>query len=105
MIARDLRVSERSVESWRRGWRQSGMDALASSGQGDTAQLSDGQFTELAKELTLGPAEHGREDQRWTVARIRAVIAVRFESTARRRRCAGCCTGTAGPGSLPPAEL
>ena len=33
VIARDLRVSERSVERWRRGWRQGGMDALTSSGR------------------------------------------------------------------------
>ncbi|MFE9599910.1 winged helix-turn-helix domain-containing protein [Streptomyces hokutonensis] len=46
---------------------------------GETAQLSDGQFAELEKELALGPAEDSWEDQRWTVARIRAVIAVRFE--------------------------
>ncbi|MFC7266345.1 helix-turn-helix domain-containing protein [Streptomyces lutosisoli] len=32
VIARDLRVSERSVERWRRAWREGGMDALASTG-------------------------------------------------------------------------
>ncbi|MFI0977685.1 hypothetical protein ACH4SP_11750 [Streptomyces sp. NPDC021093] len=30
MIARDLRVSERSVERWRRAWRECERDALAS---------------------------------------------------------------------------
>ncbi|MFD7404318.1 winged helix-turn-helix domain-containing protein [Streptomyces sp. NPDC059866] len=28
--------------------------------------------------MALGPAEHGWEDQRWTLARIRALIAWRF---------------------------
>ncbi|WSP68144.1 helix-turn-helix domain-containing protein [Streptomyces sp. NBC_01236] len=32
VIAKDLRVSERSVERWRRAWRQGGMAALASAG-------------------------------------------------------------------------
>lgn len=75
MIAKDLRVSERSVERQRRAWRQGGMDALASTGPPKLPKLSEGQFAELEKELALGPAEHGWEDQRWTVARIRASIA------------------------------
>ncbi|MFF7176774.1 helix-turn-helix domain-containing protein [Streptomyces pseudovenezuelae] len=32
LIAKDLRVSERSVERWRRAWREGGMAALASTG-------------------------------------------------------------------------
>jgi len=78
VIAKDLRVSERSVERWRRAWWQGGMDALASTGPPKLPKLSDGQFAELEKELALGPAEHGWEDQRWTLARIRAVIARKF---------------------------
>jgi hypothetical protein len=35
-------------------------------------------FAELEKELALGPAVHGWEDQRWTLARIRALIAWKF---------------------------
>ena len=79
VVAKDLRVSERSVERWRRAWREGGMDALASTGPAKLPKLSDGQFAELEKELALGPVEFGWEDQRWTVARIRAVIAVRFK--------------------------
>lgn len=41
-------------------------------------KLSDGQLAELDKELVLGPAMHGREDRRWTLARIRVLIAWRF---------------------------
>ncbi|WP_369244305.1 winged helix-turn-helix domain-containing protein [Streptomyces sp. R41] len=32
----------------------------------------------MEKELALGPAEHGWEDQRWTLARIRALIDWKF---------------------------
>ncbi|MEV0185204.1 winged helix-turn-helix domain-containing protein [Streptomyces sp. NPDC050625] len=78
VIAKDLRVSERSVERWRRAWREGGMEALASTGPVRLPRLSDGQFAELEKELALGPAEHGWEDQRWTLALIRALIAFTF---------------------------
>lgn len=55
------------------------MDALASTGPPKLPKLSDGQFDELEEELALGPAEHGWEDQRWTLARIRALIAWKFQ--------------------------
>ncbi len=32
-IAKDLRVSERSVEQWRRNWREGGMEGLKSKGR------------------------------------------------------------------------
>ncbi|WP_305144242.1 helix-turn-helix domain-containing protein [Streptomyces sp. LUP47B] len=41
MIARDLRVSERSVERWRRAWRKGGMDALATAGPPKLPKISD----------------------------------------------------------------
>lgn len=44
-----------------------------------TAQALRCQFAELEKELARGPAVHGWKDQRWTVARIRAVIAFKFQ--------------------------
>ncbi|MEV0186203.1 winged helix-turn-helix domain-containing protein [Streptomyces sp. NPDC050625] len=78
VIAKDLRVSERSVERWRRAWREGGMDGLASTGPAKLPKLSDEQFAELEGELALGPAVHGWEDQRWTVARIRELIARKF---------------------------
>ncbi|PAZ16785.1 hypothetical protein CLM62_06080 [Streptomyces sp. SA15] len=74
VIAKDLRVS------WRRAWREGGMDALASAGPPKLPKLSEGQFAELEKELALGPAEHGWEDQRWTLARIRVLIAFKFQT-------------------------
>lgn len=78
MIAPDLRVSERSVERWRRAWREGGEDALRSSGPASVPKLSDDQFALLEQELGRGPAAHGFEDQRWTLARVQAVIGRRF---------------------------
>lgn len=54
------------------------MDALAPAGPPRLPKLSDGQFAELEEESALGPAEYGWEDQRWTTARIRTLIAWRF---------------------------
>lgn len=78
VIAKDLRVSERSVERWRRAWQEGGMDALPSTGPAKLPKVSDGQFAEVEKELALGPAGHGWEDQRWTLARVQALIAWKF---------------------------
>ncbi|MFJ7280715.1 winged helix-turn-helix domain-containing protein [Kitasatospora sp. NPDC098663] len=77
-IARDLRVSERSVERWRRSWREGGADALRSAGPASVPKLSAAQFVELEAELGKGPAAHGFEDQRWTLVRVQAVIGRRF---------------------------
>ncbi|MCX4834491.1 hypothetical protein OG746_37915 [Streptomyces sp. NBC_01016] len=46
MIAKDLRVSGRSVERWRRVWRVGGMEALASSGPAKVPKLSDERFAD-----------------------------------------------------------
>ncbi|MER6424099.1 winged helix-turn-helix domain-containing protein [Streptomyces sp. NPDC001137] len=51
------------------------MDALASTGTAKLPKVSDGQFAELEKESAHWPAEHGWEDQRWPLARVRAPIA------------------------------
>ncbi|MEU1506287.1 winged helix-turn-helix domain-containing protein [Kitasatospora sp. NPDC005748] len=78
VIARDLRVSERSVERWRRAWREGGEDALRSAGPASAPKLSDDQFAVLERELGRGTAAHGFEDQRWTLARVQVVIGRRF---------------------------
>ncbi|MEU9048238.1 MULTISPECIES: winged helix-turn-helix domain-containing protein [unclassified Kitasatospora] len=78
VIARDLRVSERSVERWRRSWREGGTEALRSSGPASVPRLSADQFAELEEELGKGPAAHGFEGQRWTLGRVQAVIGRRF---------------------------
>lgn len=81
MIARDLRVSERSVERWRRAWREGGISALASKRPAKLPRLSEAQFAVLEAELLRGPAAHGWEDQRWTLVRIKEVIAPKLRIT------------------------
>ena len=79
-VARSLRVSTKSAYQWRRRWRAGGDAALASKGAGGAAcQLSGRQLTRLRAALDAGPAAYGwREDQRWTLARITALIARLF---------------------------
>ncbi|GDY80822.1 hypothetical protein SAVCW2_00210 [Streptomyces avermitilis] len=57
-IAKDLRVSERSVEQWRRNWREGGIEGLKSKGPAKLPKLSDERFALLEKELAKGPAAH-----------------------------------------------
>jgi transposase len=77
-IAAELRVSERSVQRWRRAWEAGGAPGLASRGQAARCRLDDGQLAELDRVLDAGPAAAGWQDQRWTLARIRDLIAARF---------------------------
>ncbi|MFK0174010.1 helix-turn-helix domain-containing protein, partial [Streptomyces sp. NPDC090306] len=77
-IARDLRVSVRSVQRWRLAWEEGGPRALRSQGPASLPRLSDAQFASLEVELAKGPAAHGWEDQRWTLARIKTLIGRRF---------------------------
>ncbi|MCY0931301.1 winged helix-turn-helix domain-containing protein [Streptomyces sp. H27-H1] len=81
VIAKDLRVSVRSVERWRRAWREGGMDALRSSGPANSPTVTDAQFAVLEDELGKGPSAHGFEDQRWTLARVQTVIRRRLRLT------------------------
>jgi putative transposase len=79
-VARVLRVSTKSVYQWRRAWRAGGDAALASRGQsGYGCKLDDSQLGELRAALDLGPAAAGwDQDQRWTLARVAALISRRF---------------------------
>ncbi|MEU5637281.1 winged helix-turn-helix domain-containing protein [Streptomyces rishiriensis] len=74
MIAKDLRVSVRSVKRWRRARREGGMEALRSAGPANSPTVTDAQFAVLEEELGKGPSAHGFEDERWTLARVQAVI-------------------------------
>ncbi|WP_455908358.1 IS630 family transposase [Streptomyces goshikiensis] len=74
VIAKDLRVSVRSVERWRRAWREGGMEALRSAGPANSPTVTDAQFAVLEEELGKGPTAHGFDDQRWTLARVQTVI-------------------------------
>ncbi|GLW19889.1 hypothetical protein Stsp01_66320 [Streptomyces sp. NBRC 13847] len=73
-IAKDLRVSVRSVERWRRAWREGGMEALRSAGLANSPIIGNVQFAVLEEELGKGPSIHGFDDQRWTLARVQTVI-------------------------------
>lgn len=73
-IARILRVTERSVERWRRAWREGGERALLSKGPPARPKLTPAQFARLEAELERGPLAHGFADQRWTLMRIKTLI-------------------------------
>jgi transposase len=81
VIAKDLRVSVRSVQRWRQAWEEGGPRALRSQGPASLPRLSGKQFAQLEAELAKGPAAHGWEDQRWTLARVKTVIGRRFHLT------------------------
>jgi putative transposase len=75
-----LKVSTKSADHWRPAWVAGGAQALASRGPaGPDPNLSDEQPARLKARLELSPAGCGyREDQRWTLARIVALIATMF---------------------------
>ena len=78
-IAARLRVSPKSVRAWRRAWTAGGSPALASRGPGGAVcKLSDAQLDRLTDELDRGPAAQEwagwAADQRWTLARVAALI-------------------------------
>jgi transposase len=75
-IAARLRVSPKSVRSWRRAWSSGGRAALASRGAGGAvSKLDQARLARLVAELDRGPAVHGwAEDQRWTLDRVAALI-------------------------------
>ncbi|MFD5063427.1 MULTISPECIES: winged helix-turn-helix domain-containing protein [unclassified Streptomyces] len=73
-IAAALRVSERSVERWRRAWREQGEGGVLSKGSPGRPRLAEAQIIRLERELERGPLAHGWADQRWTLARIETLI-------------------------------
>ena len=79
-VARILEVSTKSAYQWRRAWAAGGPQGLTSKGaSGPDPKLSDEQLARLKARLELGPAAAGYgEDQRWTLARIAALIATMF---------------------------
>ncbi|MEH0407446.1 helix-turn-helix domain-containing protein [[Kitasatospora] papulosa] len=66
MIAKDLRVSVRSVERWRRAWREGGIEGLRSAGPANVPTVTNAQFIVLEEELGKSPSAHGFDDERWT---------------------------------------
>lgn len=59
VVAKQLRVSVRSVQRWRRSWLHGGSQALCSRGSAARPKLSDALFAVLEQELTKGPLAHG----------------------------------------------
>jgi putative transposase len=76
-IAKVLRVSTKSVYQWRRAWRAGGDAGLTSRGPGGYGcKLDEDQLARLVAALDAGPALCGWDsDQRWTLARVAALIA------------------------------
>ncbi|MFF3404105.1 winged helix-turn-helix domain-containing protein [Streptomyces sp. NPDC002659] len=79
-VARQLRVSPKSVYQWHQLWREGGARALASRGpSGSRCRLSPRCLEKLAAYLEQGPAAHGWvEDQVWTAARVATLIGRKF---------------------------
>jgi transposase len=82
-VAAALEVSTKSAYAWRRAWAAGGEQALASKGTpGPRRRLSDAQVQRLIEALQAGPAAAGWvEDQRWTLARVCAMIGRMFHTT------------------------
>src|SRR5262245_55903282 len=77
-VAARWRVSLRTVERWRRAWREQGPAGLVSRGPIRAPRLSADQVAVLEQELAAGPVAHGWPDQTWTLARIVEVARRRF---------------------------
>lgn len=79
-VAAVLEVSVKSAYQWRRAYRRGGVPALASRGApGPDPLLSDAQLALLRQRLQAGPTAAGYgDDQRWTLARVAALIGVMF---------------------------
>lgn len=89
-VAAALQVSERSVERWRRAWRERGEVGVLSQGSPGRSRLSETQVARLARELERGPLVHGWADQRWTLARVKTLIGRLFHVSYTSRARGGC---------------
>ena len=78
VIAAELRVSERSVRRWRQAWLAGGEAGLASRGQAAQCRLDEEQLAALDVVLEAGPLAAGWQDQRWTLGRVRDLVARTF---------------------------
>ncbi|WP_234342085.1 hypothetical protein [Streptomyces leeuwenhoekii] len=59
MIAKQLRVSVRSVQRWCRSWQDGGRQTLQSRGSAARPKLGGDLFVVLEQELAKGPVAHG----------------------------------------------
>lgn len=81
VIANELSVSVRSVQRWRRTWMEEGQQGIYSKGPSSRPRLTAGEICALERELAKGPVVHGWPEQHWTLARIKSLIARRFNIT------------------------
>ncbi len=81
VVPKELRVSVRSVQQWRRAWDTGGLRALRSAGSASPPRLSEAQIVVLERELAKRPVAHDWPDQRWTLSRIKTVIGRRFHKS------------------------
>lgn len=88
VIARDLRLSVRSVERWRRSRRGGGggLQALRCSGPARRPKVNDSDFALLERLLLQEAKAHGWPDERWTLYRIHVLIANRLLSLNTRTK-------------------
>jgi transposase len=75
-VASALRVSTKSVYHWRRAWQAGGEAALASKDAGGSrCKLDEEQIAQLRAVLEADPRAYGwAQDQRWTLARVAAMV-------------------------------
>jgi transposase len=74
-VAKQLRVSVRSVRRWQQAWVHVGMSALESKGpRRPGPKPSEASFEVREQELAKGPVAHGWPDQTWTLTRFRTLI-------------------------------
>src|SRR5262245_46996687 len=78
VLAAERRVSGRSVRRWRQAWQAGGPAGVASRGQAAQCRLDEQQLAALDLALEAGPLAAGWEDQRWTLARVRDLVAGKF---------------------------
>ncbi|MEW2570201.1 winged helix-turn-helix domain-containing protein [Streptomyces sp. NPDC047070] len=81
VVAKQLRVSVRSVQRWRRAWLAGGPPALRSRGSAARPTLDEKLVAVLEQELARGPVAHGWPDQTWTLERIKTLIGRRFHKS------------------------
>ena len=62
-IAKEFRVSVRSVQRWRWTWDKGGPRILRSTGPASPPRLSEAQFAQLDAELAKSPVARGWSDQ------------------------------------------
>lgn len=74
-VARTYRVTRMSAWRWHHDYETGGRGALETKGPASLCRLTDDELALLEQLLDLGPVAHGFADQRWTLARIRAVAA------------------------------